>query len=55
MAFGDGGNDIPMLQAAGTSVAMGDAAPSVKQAADFVTSSVDKDGIVLALEHFGLL
>ena len=55
MAFGDGGNDIPMLHAAGTSVAMGDAVQAVKEAAGFVTTSVDKDGIALALEHFGLL
>lgn len=55
MAFGDGGNDIPMLQAVGLSVAMGEAPLPVKQAADFVTESVDRNGIAQALEHFGLL
>lgn len=47
MAFGDGGNDIPMLQHAAIGVAMGNASDEVKKAADMVTSSVDEDGIVL--------
>ena len=55
MAFGDGGNDISMLHAVGTGVAMGNSPDAVKRAADFVTASVDQDGIALALEHFGLL
>ena len=55
MTFGDGGNDIPMLRHVGTSVAMGNAAPEVKQAADYVTTSVDDHGIARALRHFGLI
>lgn len=55
MAFGDGGNDIPMLHHAGIGVAMGNAAPEVQNAADYVTSSVDEDGILNALKHFGIL
>lgn len=55
MAFGDGGNDIPMLQYAGIGVAMGNATDEIKAEADFVTKSVDEDGIVYALKHFGLL
>ena len=55
MAFGDGGNDIAMLHAVGTGVAMGNAAPEVRRAADFVTTPVDEDGIALAFEHFDLL
>lgn len=55
MAFGDGGNDIPMLEYAGTGVAMGNASGEVKAAADHVTLSVDEDGVVEALRHFGLL
>ena len=52
MAFGDGGNDITMLQACGIGVAMGNAEERVKAAADYVTSSVDEDGIARALSHF---
>ena len=55
IAFGDGGNDIEMLRAAGVGVAMGNAAPAVKAAADYVTATVDDDGIWKAAEHFGLL
>lgn len=55
MAFGDGGNDIEMLRYAGTGVAMGNAAPDVRASADYVTASVDDDGIVHAFRHFGLL
>ena len=55
MAFGDGGNDIPMLSHVNIGVAMGNAAEKVRNAADYVTSSVDEDGIADALRHFGLL
>lgn len=51
IAFGDGGNDIPMLRAAGIGVAMGNASETVKQAADYVTETVDEDGIRNALER----
>lgn len=55
MALGDGGNDIPMLEYAGIGVAMGNACEEVQQKADFVTRSVDEDGVAYALRHFGLL
>lgn len=55
MAFGDGGNDTAMLRAVGVGVAMGDAGPEVRAAADFVTAAVDADGVRLALERFGVL
>ena len=55
MAFGDGDNDIDMLKFAGIGVAMGNAGDAVKAAADYVTASVDDDGIEKALEHFGLI
>lgn len=55
MAFGDGGNDIPMLRAAGKGVAMGGCRDDVAAAADFTAPSVDEDGIGVALRHFGLL
>lgn len=55
MAFGDGGNDIPLIEYAGTGVAMGNAADEVKASADHVTLSVDEDGVPAALRRFGLL
>lgn len=55
MAFGDGGNDISMLKAAGTGIAMGNASEDVMHAADYVTASVDDEGIAKALAHFGVL
>ena len=55
MAFGDGENDIEMLRFAGIGVAMGNADNRVKQSADYITASVDDDGVEKALRHFGLL
>lgn len=50
IAFGDGYNDIPMIEFAGMGVAMGNAAEEIKNAADFVTRSNNDDGIVYALK-----
>ena len=55
MTFGDGGNDISMLKAAKIGVAMGNASEKVKQSADYVTDSVENDGIEKALKHFGII
>lgn len=55
MAFGDGGNDISMLKHAAIGVAMGNAKENVKQVADYVTDTVDNDGIAKALEHFEII
>ncbi|MBQ9166390.1 MAG: Cof-type HAD-IIB family hydrolase [Oscillospiraceae bacterium] len=55
IAFGDGENDMEMLQFAGIGVAMGNAGDSVKAVADYVTSGVDEDGIFRALEAFEIL
>ena len=55
MAFGDGGNDINMLEHAGIGVAMDNASDKVKAAADYITSSVDDNGIINALRHFNIL
>lgn len=55
MSFGDGDNDLDMFGAVGFSVAMGNAVPQLRAAADYVTTDVDHDGIALALKHFGLI
>jgi len=55
MAFGDGGNDISMLKHAAIGVAMANGSDAVKAAADYVTGSVDEDGIIQALKYFKIL
>lgn len=55
MAFGDGGNDIEMLQHVNIGVAMGNANTEVKAIANYTTDDVDNDGIWNALKYFGLL
>lgn len=55
VAFGDSGNDLPMLKAAGTAVVMGNAAPSVQAAADVVCESCAEDGIAHQLKRMGLI
>lgn len=55
MAFGDGGNDAWMIRTAGIGVAMGNALESLKQEADYTTTSVDEDGVRNALRHYGLI
>ena len=54
IAFGDGANDIEMLQWAGIGIAMGNAAPEVQAAADMVTTTVDEEGIEKAIETLSL-
>jgi len=55
VAIGDSNNDLPMLQYAGTSIAMGNSSKAVLEMADYVTTAVDKDGIWNALMWLGVL
>ena len=55
IAFGDGGNDLSMILQAGIGVAMANATDSLKQHADYITTSVDDDGIFNALRHFNVI
>lgn len=49
---GDGFNDISMIKYAGTGVAMGNAQPAVKEAADYITGTNDEDGLVQVIHTF---
>ena len=51
MAFGDGENDISMLEAAGVGVAMGNGLDIAKSAADRITLTNDEDGVADAIER----
>lgn len=53
-AFGDGTNDISMLEAAGVGVAMANAVPEAKAAANHETVSNDEDGVAVFLEKYVL-
>ena len=53
--FGDSLNDIEMIQVAGTGVAMGNAIPQLKAAADLVTDPVSEDGLWKAFLQLGLI
>lgn len=54
IAIGEGVCDIPMLQLAGTGIAMGNAQDSVKSCADYTTLSNEEDGVASALERWVL-
>ncbi|GGV72517.1 hydrolase [Streptomyces longisporoflavus] len=51
IAFGDMPNDVPMFVWAARGVAMGNAHPDLKSAADEVTSSNEDDGVAVVLER----
>lgn len=56
IAVGDEANDISMIQAAGTGVAMANSIPAVKEAADYITQRDNNhDGIQEVIERFLLL
>ena len=55
IAFGDAKIDIPMLNFCHTGVAMGNGGPEIKEAADFVTDDVDRDGLYHAFVKLGLV
>lgn len=52
MAFGDGYNDLSMIEYAGMGVAMNNAVDGVKARANYITLSNDEDGIAYALDKF---
>ncbi len=55
VAFGDAKVDIPMLEYCATGVAMGNGGAEIKAAADFVTDTVDNDGLKKAFIKLNLI
>ncbi|MBS4192762.1 Cof-type HAD-IIB family hydrolase [Bacillus sp. FJAT-49705] len=55
IAFGDGDNDIDMLELVGLGVAMGNGTEQLKKVADFVTKKSSEDGIEFALKQYGII
>lgn len=52
IAFGDGRNDIEMLEMVGLGIAMGNAVDEAKAASDYITDDVLEEGITTALQKF---
>lgn len=55
MAFGDGNNDIEMLQSVGAGIAMQNASPELKNIADDICGDVAQDGIYYYCKKHGLI
>ncbi len=53
--IGDASNDIALMETVDVGIAMGNAPDFLKEKANYVTDSIDHDGVVTALEHFGLI
>ncbi|GAF36351.1 promiscuous sugar phosphatase YidA, haloacid dehalogenase-like phosphatase family [Lentilactobacillus farraginis DSM 18382 = JCM 14108] len=54
MAIGDQGNDLTMIEYAGTGVAMGNAIDEVKAAATVITKPNSEDGVAYAINKWAL-
>jgi len=54
LAIGDGDNDVDMIEWAACGVAMGNATPRARAAADWIAPTVEEDGMAAALRRFVL-
>lgn len=54
-AFGDGMNDYGMLECVGHGIAMGHHAEALEECAEFITRTVQEEGIEYGLKHYGLI
>ena len=55
VAFGDQYNDVEMLEFVAHGIAMGNGTDVAKNAAEFITTDIHKDGIWNGLKHYGLI
>jgi hydroxymethylpyrimidine pyrophosphatase-like HAD family hydrolase len=55
MAFGDGDNDVSMFNYVGLSVCLSNGSKLALEAADYISSDIDDDGIYNALKHFNII
>lgn len=55
VAFGDGPNDLDMLEYAGVGIAMGNGCNGAKALADMITADINKDGINKGLVKLGMI
>lgn len=55
IAFGDGLNDLQMMESAGFSVAMDNGHEETKKRASYITDHVDEDGLAKAFKHLKLI
>lgn len=55
IAFGDGNNDIEMIETVGLGIAMGNAVEPLKGKADKICKTVLEDGVVTELTNLGLI
>ena len=55
ISFGDAKIDLSMFELCAFNVAMGNGGPEIKEAADYITTDVNDDGIWNAFKHIGLI
>lgn len=54
-AFGDGFNDVDMIDTVGHGIAMGNGVEQLKEHAEYVTAAAHENGIYQALKHYGFM
>ncbi len=55
ISFGDAKIDLSMFECCAYNVAMGNGGKEIKEAADYITSDVNEDGLWNAFKHLGLI
>lgn len=54
IGVGDGDNDVHLFAAVGHKIAMGNAGPALKAAADEIAPHIDEDGLAQIIERYGV-